>query len=87
MEQNKKVTKPSGFQNISQTMGSRDYDTRKQKMTVAERFIIKQCIGNGSFFKAYRAIDLVTRKFVTVYMKPVFVWRRSFRRRRRSRRT
>ena len=74
----KKVVKPSIFAQKSNTISAKEADSKKKQLKIAERFILKSCIGTGTFFKAYRAIDMSSRKFVTVYIKPVTIKWHSF---------
>jgi hypothetical protein len=43
----------------------------KKRSIINERFIIQSMIPVGYFYKTYRGIDTATRKYVTIYLKPV----------------
>ena len=88
MEHNpKKVVKPSAFSTNSNSSTMKENESKKRQIVIADRFIVKSCIFSGSFYKAYRSIDMVTRKFVTMYIKPVALHLYSFRRKNRSPKT
>lgn len=40
-------------------------------MSINDRFLLSYVIPIGYFYKTYKGIDLSSRKFVTIYIKPV----------------
>ena len=58
---------------LSLTSGSlnKENEGRKKKMSINDRFLLSSVIPIGYFYKTYKGIDLSSRKFVTIYIKPV----------------
>lgn len=50
---------------------NKENDNGKKKFSIGNRFVLKSLIPVGTFYKTYKGIDLQSRKFVTIYIKPV----------------
>ena len=57
--------------NVEGETDNKENDNKKKKFKVGERYVLKSTLPIGTFYKAYKGIDIGSKKFVTVYIKPV----------------
>lgn len=57
--------------NVEAESDNKENDNKKKKFKVGERYVLKSMLPIGTFYKTYKGIDIGSKKFVTVYVKPV----------------